>query len=127
MDPMVIAPSPRFCNKTQMRWQPAASCAPITQNEMQCKGKDGIFSNLPQIPGTFTAWTLDASHFKAAPFELSVGDELVCRARSQSVKGWSEWSEFNEAVKIPNCDKEVVQLAEEFWKEGGDARQASGQ
>ena len=87
-----------------MSWDPPVSCAPISKTEMQCKGTDGNFTNLPVIPGAFAAWTLDVQHFYKSPFNLKAGDALECRIRSYSRIGWSEWSEVNQGYKLPICD-----------------------
>lgn len=53
MDAVEMSPSSEFCSKTIMNWSQGQSCSPITRNEMQCVGSDGIFTSLPTIPGTF--------------------------------------------------------------------------
>jgi len=75
-----------------MIWDATVSCAPITNTEVQCQGQDGNYSPLPTIPGAFAAWTLDMNYFLKAPFNLSVGDPLSCKIRSNNRNGWSEWS-----------------------------------
>ena len=104
MNAITVTQSQRFCNKSQMSWDPPVSCAPISKTEMQCKGTDGNFTNLPVIPGAFAAWTLDVQHFYKSPFNLKAGDALECRIRSYSRIGWSEWSEVNQGYKLPICD-----------------------
>jgi len=103
MGAVSITPNRTFCSKQQMSWNPAVSCLPLDKTQMQCKGSDSIYTNLPIIPGSFAAWTIDISHFTKSPFLLSAGDKLVCRIRSHSENGWGEWSAENES-RIPNCD-----------------------
>jgi hypothetical protein len=102
MDAITISPNRTFCSKQQMSWNPAISCRPLDKTQMQCKGKDGIYTNLPIIPGSFAAWTIDVSHFLKSPFALQANDDLVCRIRSHNVNGWSSWSNENTS-KLPDC------------------------
>jgi len=87
-----------------MSWEPAISCRPLDKTQMQCRGSDGIFTNLPIIPGSFAAWTIDVSHFTKTPFLLKVGEKLSCRIRSHNENGWSDWSAQTENFSIPACE-----------------------
>jgi hypothetical protein len=108
-----MRPDDQNCNKTVMNWRQGKSCAPIEKNEMQCVGSDGIFTNLPSIPGTMSEFAPDINNFQKAPFMLKVGDALVCRIRSHNKNGWSQWSEANQAYKLQNCSLPWINLIDQ--------------
>ena len=89
-----------------MRWDPPESCSPIDKTEIQCQGEDGSFNSLPAIPGIFTAWNVEMGHFDFPPFNLEIGDPLLCRIRSHNTVGWSDWSADSSGFTIPSCKKD---------------------
>lgn len=46
---------------------------------------------------------VDVAYFLNGPFNLKIGDDLECRARSQNANAWSNWSTLSSRYTLSDC------------------------
>lgn len=94
------------CEKVTLAWQPPPSCQPIEKYNVQIKGSDDEWQDMPDVPEKWNQWDIANSHLMKDPLNLKVGDKVKYRIRACQKEKCGKWSDYSTSyggARVQEC------------------------